>query len=253
LGIKKFLLPALYFGVAMTLAWSTYAKQNPSSNHETGIQDEIIEVEKLKQKYWASGDESEIGVVQNRLYSKARRFHLGVSGGVIINDPFLSTKSYGVSTGYHFSEFIGFNLMGWRTPTGKSSALDAFEAPPRTGAQANTNPPKSYLGAELTFSPIYGKLSVLGKSILYYDFHILVGAGVTKTETGNYSTGHLGLGQRFYLNKHFNIRVDYRSMVYKETIKEKVIAAKLGEPVGQRTAWNHSISFGLEWMFGSVK
>ena len=212
-----------------------------------------VEVEGLKKKYWASGEESEVGVVQNRLFSKSKRFHLGVSGGTVINDPFLSTKSYGVNTGYHFTEFFGVNLMYWKLPTNKSSALEAFESPPRTGAQANTNYPKSYMGGEVSFSPVYGKLSLMGSKIMYYDLHFLMGAGMTDTENGRYATGHTGVGQRFHLSQLMSVRIDYRAMAYRETIKEKVIPAKLGQDVGQRMNWNHSISIGLEFSFGSTK
>jgi hypothetical protein len=34
---------------------------------------ERVNTEAIKEKYWARGDESEIGVVQNRLYSKANK------------------------------------------------------------------------------------------------------------------------------------------------------------------------------------
>lgn len=222
------------------------AQSSPAASEE-------VDVEGIKKKYWATGDESELGVVQNRLYSKARRFNLGVSGGTIIGDPFLTTQTYGVNAGYHFSEYFGLNLMYWKLPTSKSEALKTFEAPPRSGATANTNYPKSFYGGELSYSPLYGKLSLVGKSIIYYDFHLLGGGGITRTETGNYATGLVGAGQRFYLSSFMSLRVDYRVLGYKENIKEKGITTQIGQDRGDRMAWNHSISIGIDFFFGATK
>lgn len=227
--------------------------KSASASEVTPVAGEEVDVENIKKKYWATGDESELGVVQNRLYSKARRFNLGVSGGTLIGDPFLSTRSYGINGGYHFSEYFGVNLMFWQLPTSKSPALQTFEAPPRSGATANTNYPKSFYGGELSYSPLYGKLSFVGKSIIYYDFHLLGGGGVTKTETGNYTTGLAGAGQRFYLNSFMSLRVDYRVLGYKETIREKGITTQIGQDRGDRMAWNHSITIGIDFFFGATK
>src|SRR5262245_10788021 len=56
-------------------------------------QGERVNVENIKQKYWARGDESELGVVQNRLYSKANKLELSLLGGILSTDPFLSVKA----------------------------------------------------------------------------------------------------------------------------------------------------------------
>src|SRR5438045_1608715 len=47
---------------------------------------EEVKIEQIKQKYWAGGEEAQVGVVQNRTYSKAHKWSLGVEGGVAFND-----------------------------------------------------------------------------------------------------------------------------------------------------------------------
>jgi outer membrane beta-barrel protein len=201
------------------------------------------EVESVRNRYWARGEEADMGVVQNRTFSKKRRLEFGFFGGVLSTDPFLSVQTAGARVGYHFSETFALHVMGWHSFVSPSTALETFEE--TIGATTNNNPPRNYAGAEGTASLIYGKLSLLGASILYYDMHLLAGAGLTSTESGNYFTPHLGIGQQIFLNQTLALRVDYRAQFYRETIIEKVITPRLGEVVGQRNNWSHSFQLGL--------
>src|SRR5690606_27320312 len=58
-----------------------------------------VDVDQIKKKYWARGKESEMGVVQNRLFSKAGKLHFGTFLGVTFVDPFLSVYPLGFSAG----------------------------------------------------------------------------------------------------------------------------------------------------------
>lgn len=209
---------------------------------------EEVNVEAIRKKYWAKGRRSRLGVVQNRLYSKAGRFSLGVTGGVAFSDPFLTTRTVGGNIGYYFNEFFGIHLIGWKDFVSASSALETFEE--SRGATANTNEPNYFAGTEASVSMIYGKLSLLGAKIIYYDLHGLIGGGVTDTESGLYATPHIGLGQRFFLSKLFSLRIDYRLQFYRETILEKEIPTKLGQPQGQRDNWQNNIQLGVDFFFG---
>lgn len=207
-----------------------------------------VNVDAIKEKYWARGDEMELGVVQNRTYTKARKFELGIFGGIISSDPFLDIKSGGLSFGYHFNEYFGVNVLGWRSFVSPSAALRTFET--TRGATTNTNEPKYFYGAEGSASLIYGKLSFVGSAILHYDLHLLLGAGITNTESGNNPTGIMGIGQQLYIANAFSVRIDYRLMPYHESIREKVITNKLGTEVGTRMNWSNSVTLGLTMLFG---
>lgn len=212
---------------------------------------EKVNVDTIKEKYWARGDETELGVVQNRLYSKAHRFEAQLFTGIVASDPFLSIKNYGLALGYHFNEYIGVSAIGWRNMVGPSSALETFRA--ARGADSNTNEPRSFLGGEVTGSFLYGKLSLVGKAIIYYDMHVSAGAGLTFTESGNNFTPMIGIGQQVYLNKNFSLRIDYRLQRYVETIREKTITATLLQPVGQRVNFGNVITLGITYFFGFGK
>lgn len=207
---------------------------------------EQVEVENVEKKYWAQGKESELGVVQNRTYSKAKKFDLGIFVGTAFSDPFLSIAPVGGSIGYHFSEQFGVDLIGMYYFVGPSSALTTFQD--TRGATANTNYPLNYFGAEGSGSFLYGKLSFLSSSIIYYDLHLLAGMGRTLTQSGAYFTGSLGLGQRFYINKVCSFRFDYRLMLFHENILEKEIPSRLGEVVGSRMNYQHSVMIGVDFL-----
>jgi outer membrane beta-barrel protein len=224
----------------------------PNSLDAVGSEAERLNIENIKQKYWARGDESELGVVQNRMYTKARKFELGVYAGVIATDPFLSVYSLNASLGYHFNEYLSVAVFGtkdWATP---SSALVFLRNPYPNGAgsDTSTNEPKWFVGAEAMASVLYGKLSLVGKAIIHYDFHFLGGLGVTNTESGKYFTPSFGVGQQFYITRWMTLRTDYRLMIFNETILQKVgsPSSPVGTPIGSRTNFSNSVSVGLSFL-----
>lgn len=208
---------------------------------------EKVSVDAIKERYWAGGNQSELGVVQNRLYSKDKRLELDVFGGILTSDPFLSTRALGGGIGFHFSEYFSAHLLAWKATNSASSALTFLRN--NIAAEANTNPPSAYYGAEGRWSVLYGKLSLVGKAILYYDMNLAFGLGATKTESGTYVTPHLGLGQQVFLSKRVSIKVDYRAMYYKETLTEKAVISRLGQVAGTRSNFTHSVSVGLGFLF----
>jgi outer membrane beta-barrel protein len=247
-------MKALLFVSALVLcssAWADSPKPSPSSSPppSASTDDEKVNVDSIKQKYWARGDESELGVVQNRLYTKANKFEFSVFGGFISSDPFLSVHNVGGSIGYHLSEYFSVNLIGWKTFSSPSSALETFQQV--SGATTNTNPPSSYFGSEASADLLYGKLSLLGKKIIYYDFHLLGGLGATSTLSGTYFTPSVGVGQQTWVSKYVAIRIDYRLMEYHENIIDQVgPSPNLGQVVDSRENWSNVITIGCSFLFG---
>jgi outer membrane beta-barrel protein len=218
----------------------------PSASAPAADAQKRMSIDHLKKQYWTQGGDVE--VVQNRIYSKAHRLELGVYGGFLSSDPFLSVKNLGISTGYYFNEYLGLRGLAWRAFSARSSALEFLESQTFSGGAkvtANTNPPSSYLGGELAASLVYGKLSLLGKVILYYDLMLSAGGGITATETGNDFTQSLGIGQQIYLTHGLSVRADYRLMRYNEDIKQKQPGAGFGAITGARTNYTSGFFVGL--------
>lgn len=208
---------------------------------------EEADVAKIREKYWARGNETEMGVVQNRLYPKKRRFELGLGFGNLTGDPFLSILRYGVSLGYHFSEFISLHGMYWGMTVKPSSALTALESD--TGQTANTNEPRTYMGGEARASVLYGKLSLLGSAILYFDSFFSLGAGIMKTETGSNLTLTGGIGQQIHITRTFSLNLDYKLAYYNERILGKVNSTtgngNLGKDYGTRSNFSSVVTVSV--------
>lgn len=221
----------------------SYAQSKNAASSSDGMKAEHVDVQKVKERYWTKGEESELRVVQNRTYSKDRKIGLGFFYAFISSDPFLSIKGAGATIGYHFHEFLGFNIIGWKNFVSPSSALNTLRS--QLGVTANNNHPDYFLGGEVSFSPVYGKLSVLGQSIVYYDLHLLAGGGVMKTESGTYPAPLVGIGQQIYLSKNITLSMDYRLLYYKETLVQKADPSKMGTTAGKRDNYSNCVYVGL--------
>lgn len=225
-------------------AGTSYAANSPTSPQQA----EDVDVDKIKQRYWSRGDESDMGVVQNRLYSKAGKFEISGFGGVVNSDPFLTTYSLGATVGYHFNEYLGVDAIAWRSLWSPSSALTTLRNT-GPGVDANINPQNGLVGGELEWSVLYGKLSLLGQAIIHYDLHLLGGAGMTSTANGNYVTGIAGIGQQFYLNQFTTLNVDFRLTPYQEDIINHVVSGPTYNQVtGQQMNWSNMITVGLSFL-----
>jgi outer membrane beta-barrel protein len=249
---------------------SASASPSPEDQNADTTGAERVNVENIKEKYWARGDESELGVVQNRLYSKSHRIELGVTGGFNSTDALLSVREVGFTLGYHVNEYISFHLMYMRYFT--SSSLDSAGTQvlaQQDSPALNSNKPQDYFGGEVRWSLLYGKLSLLGKAIIYYDLHLDGGLGDTlynaptpanatlgiasNSNSGSSFSESVGIGQQFYLNHHFTFNVDYRMIHYEETLLQTVIPQDYGQAIGSRANFSHVISLGFSYFIDIFK
>jgi outer membrane beta-barrel protein len=172
----------------------------------------------MKRRYWTVGNEDLMDVVQNRRYTKKGRWETALRYGFWSDDAFQDQKSVGLSLGYHLSEFLSFH--GFYS-TISASNNQAFSAA-TTAANGNTslipivNPSKSVMGAEARGSLVYGKLSLLGSRIIYYDLNTVLGLTSHKANVGTSIGYFLGLGQQFFLSRTWFVGVDWRLIWHKD-------------------------------------
>jgi outer membrane beta-barrel protein len=207
---------------------------------------EAVDLKKVSQKYVSTQYEVELDVIQNRQFTKKNRFELTALGVSVSSDPFITTYSAGAILGYHFSEYFGARVLYWHDFSSKNAAWDAANG---KGSYLNTVMPKSYMGAEFKFSPFYGKLSMLQKSILYYDFYALAGGGLRSLEYNQAITPVLGVGQQIFFNKHLSLTVEYRVMMYKQVVKEQLSSdPNFGNEIGTKTPFVGNVSVGISFL-----
>ena len=229
-----------------TLSSIVNAAELPQSTPSATPDSDKVNVDAIKERYWARGDESELGVVQNRAYSKEHKMEFKLFGGVTETDPFLSVKTLGISAGFHFTEYVAFHALFIKDFVSPSNALLTFQD--KLKATTEYNQPKNFFGTEAAASILYGKLSLLGKAIIYYDLHLSGGLGLSGTESGTYFTQVIGIGQQIYLGKSFSLLIDYRLMHYKEELLERVVPTRLGQSLGKRDNWSNAITIGIGFL-----
>ncbi len=188
-----------------------------SDADEAGTLPERIDVQSMKRRYWTVGNEDLMDVVQNRRYTKKGRLETTLKYGFFSDDAFQKQRSMGLSVGYHLNEF--FSVHGFYSSISASNNqayTAAGDATERNGARINpdVNPSSSVMGAEARASLIYGKLSFLGKKIIYYDLNLAGGLSQHKARVGSSIGYFAGLGQQFFINKTVFISLDYRMLFH---------------------------------------
>lgn len=209
---------------------------------------ERVDLKAIQKDYWANQQSSEVEAVQNRLYTKSGKFELGLFGGTVTTDPFLAVRSYGATVGYYLSEFIGVRALYFKDSVGYSSAHDTLTT--SNNITANTNFPRDFKGGEISFNPLYGKLSLMGKGIVYGDMFLLAGGGVRGTESGQNTTATVGLGAQLYVSRFFSLKLDYRVLYFRERVLQKYPVASAGTDLGTRTELSSMVTLGLTFLFG---
>jgi outer membrane beta-barrel protein len=129
-----------------------------------------------------------------RIYRKGR-FQLQPTFGATLNDEFVRTLMFGVQMGYHFTDWLGlqvfYNYAGIGLETGLTEQVES------RGLSTSNNRLSLYepgdfskqigrmnymFGAQATFIPLRGKLSLFQALFVDTDFYIFAGAAFTDIE-----------------------------------------------------------------------
>jgi len=181
-----------------------------------------------------------IKVLQKKNFLKIGKIEVGPHLGFVTNDPFLNRYLLGGNAAYHVTEVLAFELTGTFSP----DFGDGDWKPIVTQLEENNNVlpdiSKMLWNATVTaqFSPIYGKIAVLGGNIIVFDFYGMFGFGLAGTTddtealgcdggetdpcqiTANqvHATSTLGGGFRVAFSKRFATRIEGRTISYIETL-----------------------------------
>lgn len=175
-----------------------------------------LDIKKLEQKYWSAKDD-DFSVVQNRAFTKEKRYFVDLSYGIPINDPYSTGSISGVTGGYYFSERWGLEFS-WQDANLKGN--DAFEQFVKEhGTVPNHNILQETYTLSAVYIPFYAKMSFLDKRIIYFDMGFGVGVGSTKydmvkdkgsssDQQPHYSFDVL---QHFFFTNNFALRVNLKN------------------------------------------
>ena len=161
---------------------------------------------------------SEISVIQKKYMPKSERLQLFLAGGIATNTPWFLNYGGKVNLSYNFTESFGLEI---NTLFLSSSPRDvAKEIKENHNVEADQFvTTKNYLGLDLVWSPVYGKIAYDNSTIINYEMYFSLGGG--KSETNSFeksvTTLHAGIGQIFSLSKGMAFRWDYGATTFQAT------------------------------------
>ncbi len=183
--------------------------------------------------------ENKVKPVSGQVYRKAGKLELTIpSAQLSFGDAFFSKYMAGAKVGYHFTEYLSASLTGSAgvtSTTGSTvlcSDVQGLQGCHEASEQELYQVPgliRWMAGAEIGFSPLYGKLNVFGEKAVHFDVSILGGADLVSyrdvltgaqvaagATPGNATAvgGHLGVGARIFLSRSVALRLELRDVVY---------------------------------------
>ena len=190
------------------------------------VKEDKVDISDLENKYWAPKD-TDFSVVQNRTYSKERKFMLAPQWGGPINDPYSDGVIGGLTANYFWSERMGVQATYLQADFVNNDATnDIGSLSATSGAAPDHGKLTGYMGIGLNIVPFYAKMSFWGKRIIYFDMVFTPTLGMTsydqQMEGGSAGQSALTYGldvtQYFFFAKWFAVRVDLKNQFYTQDV-----------------------------------
>lgn len=220
--MKKLLIASL----ATLLSFAAQAQTSPPST--TPAKDERgsdkLDLKKLEDKYWSAKD-SDFSVVQNRTYSKAKKFFVSLSYGPLLNDAYSVGRMTNVAAGYYFSERWGFEIAYEKGNIKDSESTSSFINVNQFAPDYNRF--KTYTSLNFIMVPFYAKMSFWDRKIMYFDMQFAVGVGqmqyqivkadgvkpnlTDSSENGSTMGYNFDVTQQLFFHENFAVRFDIKN------------------------------------------
>lgn len=159
-----------------------------------------------------------IKAVSRKVFLKEDRFELTPFAGISTNDAFFRRWTVGTRASYHLLDSFSIDVGGaWNA---WSEQLDAVRI---VGREQSAIPDPAvlygYADAGVTFSPIYGKVSLMSEWIIHFDGFVSGGAGAVFTSNADlvHPTMQVGAGTRIFLTRWMVLRADFRDYIYPQS------------------------------------
>lgn len=197
------------------------------------------------------GDEAErarriIQTRQRKTFLKLNRFEAAPMIGLVTNDPFINRYLLGVALSRHVTEVFSVEATWTFSPDFGEGDWKAITEQLVNNNQVSPDISKiEHFGTvNFQYSPIYGKLAVVGANIINFDIFAAFGGGyvVTRddlkalqaeddpqaqaTENQFHPATTFGGGFRVTFNDMVAARVEARSLIYIETINSTTLEMK---------------------------
>ena len=187
-----------------------------------------------------------IQTLQRKNFMKIGRYEMTPQAGFVTNDPFINRYLLGAGFGYHITEVFAIEATGVWSPD-----LGDADRKPITDQiiefnQVTPDISKIQLYGTVTaqYSPIYGKVAVLGTNIVNFDIFGVFGTGIVNTlddlealgkvndtdaeatKSQFHPTINFGGGLRVIFSEAFAVRVEGRGLSYIEVLEGTTLEMK---------------------------
>lgn len=209
---------------------------------------EQVDISNLEEDYWRP-NKDQLEVVQNRRYEKKGKFEVAGHYGLYQGKDYVNSKAWGGSLTYNITN--EFFVEGSHLSVTNEDNEFLTSVKNRFGFTPDFNQEKSQNSLHVGWTPIYAKFSLLGKKISHFEMYIAPGVGLTET-ADSHLTGHLTIGQKFFLTENWLLRIDWRMSRYTDRIRTTQGSSSLangGPGYVDQSETTHNIIFGLGWMF----
>ncbi len=159
--------------------------------------------------------------VKNRTVQTAKRFEVGLMGGMALNEPFASPFSVGGEVSYHLDEEQAINVYGTYFMGGNTryvgqinSEISNSPGNPANPHLENAPDPKYLALVSYQYTAFYGKLSLTKNYIMNLSTYLLGGLGGFMIGDSIQPLVGLGFGQKFHFTPNFALRFDLRMLIY---------------------------------------
>lgn len=213
------------------------AKANVKTEKQSDVQakdkSDKLDITDLEQKYWAPKD-TDFTVVQNRAYTKEGKIFINGMVGPVVNETFSSGQNFGLIGNYYFSERHGVQVSYINSMLSNSKATESFKSLSSGGVLPDYNTPTNFVGVSYNWVPVYAKMSVLGKKIIYFDMQFSPGIGLASFEqrydadpTGGIDERtvsksavafSLDVTQYYFFTPHLAVRADLHNRWYNQDL-----------------------------------
>lgn len=225
---------------------ATKDKKNPTDEKSKS---DKLDISGLEDKYWAPKD-TDFTVVQNRTFSKDKKYGISLLAGPVINDNFSEGIDVSLTANYFFSERHGIELSYIHSDMKDNQTTTAFKETIASGSGITPDHSKtsSYIGIGYNFVPIYSKVSFLDRKILYFDMAVTPTLGIVKydqqlrPDQGSVkSKTSISFGfditQYLFINKYIALRADIKNRWYKEELLNFRTGNKIKNQTTQATVF----------------
>ncbi len=147
--------------------------------------------------------------VRNRNIITASKFEGALFYGWALTEPIANVSKLGLSGYYHTTEENAYGLMFAKNFTGVSYyAKQLFDEYKLDFTRAPM--PEASLYFDYNLKAFYGKMSISKNSVTNYHFFGSLAGGLIKYSHKTYPGIAVGLGQKFYYDRKFSFRFDFR-------------------------------------------